>query len=450
MSTSASRLRTFERQTRVHVGNVTRLRYWPRGAAREVFACRAGEVLLVGPAGTGKTRANLEKLHLVLSKYPGARALMVRKTHASLKDTALQTYQQKMLHPLDGVTFYGGSAVEPAQFRYPNGSRLMIGGLDKPTKVMSGEYDVIYVNEATELTEADWEALTTRLRNGRLPYQQMLGDCNPDAPTHWLKLRADAGKVVMLESRHEDNPELFDADGNLTERGRDYLGKLDALTGVRFLRLRLGIWAAAEGMVYEEWDRAVHLVDRITIPDSWPRYWVVDFGYTNPFVWQAWAVDPDGRAYRYREIYRTRRLVEDHAKDIKRLTANEPKPRAIICDHDAEDRATLEKHLGLKTVAAHKAVSPGIQAVQSRLRVAGDGRPRLFLVRDALDERDAELADAKKPTCTEEEFEGYIWDTSGGRKKGEEPVKLNDHGMDAMRYLVAHLDLRETRRLRSL
>jgi hypothetical protein len=45
----------------------------------------------------------------------------------------------------------------------------MIGGMDKPTKIMSSEYDFIYVQEAIELTETDWENLTTRLRNGRCP-----------------------------------------------------------------------------------------------------------------------------------------------------------------------------------------------------------------------------------------------------------------------------------------
>jgi phage terminase large subunit len=199
--------------------------------------------------------------------------------------------------------------------------------------------------------------------------------------------------------------------------------------------------AAAEGAVYEEsWDRALHLIDSRVIPAEWPRYWVVDFGYTNPFVWQAWAQDRDGRLYRYREIYHTRTLVEDHAKQILKLTEGEPKPRAIICDHDAEDRATLEKHLGQQTVGAYKAVSAGIQAVASRLRKAGDGKPRLLFLRDSLVSVDRKLAGAHKPTCTEEEFESYVWDQSSGRRKGEEPIKEDDHGMDAVRYLVAHVD----------
>lgn len=379
------------------------------------------------------------------------RALILRKTLTSLTASGLVTFRQKVLHADDRVRFFGGSKERAAAYLYPNGSEIVVGGLDKPEKVMSTEYDMVYVQEATELTEPEWESVTTRLRNGVTPMQQIIGDANPSAPTHWLKRRADAGRIRMLESRHEDNPELWDSDaGEWTERGRSYvLGTLESLTGVRYLRLRKGLWAAAEGMVYDGWDAAVHLIPRFDIPRDWPRYWSIDFGFTNPFVWQAWAQDADGRLCRYRELYRTQRLVEDHAKDILSAVGapggvwtdkSEPKPRAIICDHDAEDRATLERHLKMATTPAHKAVSPGIQAVASRLKMAGDGKPRLYLMRDSRLEPDRSLAEAGKPTSTEEEIESYVWDTSAGRRKGEEPVKRDDHGMDAMRYLVMQFD----------
>ena len=156
-----------------------------------------------------------------------------------------------------------------------------------------------YVQEAIELTEDDWEKITTRLRNGRLVLadgtvlQQLLADCNPDMPTHWLNVRCDQKLTARLESRHWENPRLYDehtaADGartyTLTEYGAGYMAKLEALTGVRRARLYLGQWVAAEGMIYaDDWDAAVHLVDRFPIPDDWPRYWVVDFGYNHPFV----------------------------------------------------------------------------------------------------------------------------------------------------------------------
>lgn len=428
--------------------------YSPRGAALKLLKSKTPQVVLSGPAGTGKSRACLEKLNLLNLYNPGARTLVVRKTLASLGSTGLVTWREKVAKEglEHGVlTFFGGSAQEPAQYKYANGSVMVVGGMDKATKIMSSEYDAIYVQEATELDENDWEMLDTRLRNGRISFQQLMADCNPDKPTHWLKHRSDSGKTLMMFSEHRDNPVLFDEHGQPTEFGRTYLDKLNNLSGVRKLRLCDGIWAAAEGLVYEDFDPNVHLVDRFDIPREWNRYWTVDFGYTNPFVCQFWAEDPDGRLFMYREIYMTRRTVDKHAEKIAHLVMDnaeklggtwsgmwkEPQPVDIICDHDAEGRAVFERELGMSTKNAHKAVTEGIQAVQGRLAAAGDGKPRIYFLRDSLVEKDPELDDLKKPTCTIDEITGYIWDDKGK----EVPVKKDDHGMDATRYMVADVDL---------
>lgn len=457
--------------------------YEPRGGCRAAYVARVPELLLAGPAGTGKSRALLERLHLMALRYPGMRGLIVRKTLASLASTALDTWR-KAVTPIAQatgvVTYYGGSRVEPAQYRYSNGSAIMIGGMDKPTKIMSSEYDVIFVQEAIELDVTDWESLITRLRNGRIPYQIIMADTNPAEPTHWLKKRCDEGKTLLIESLHEDNPVLFDLlpDGThrVTERGANYISKLDSLTGVRYLRLRRGLWVAAEGVIYEQYNATQHLVSRFRPPQEWERFWSVDFGYTNPFVLQCWARDPDGRLWLYREIYRTKQLVEDHAEAILDACApvddrsperggpgavalrscpeqpehrtcghrvwREPRPRAIVCDHDAEDRATLERHLGMGTVPAVKNVSEGIQAVQARLKLAGDGHPRIRFMRDIVLSIDEDLREAGKPSSTVEEVPGYVWARKSVTNPDmkDEPLKENDHGCDAMRYIVQYFD----------
>lgn len=413
----------------------------PTGRMRQFAVDYSDEVLLSGPAGTGKSRMCLEKLFRAANQYPGSRHLILRKTRESLTEAALETFETKVVPP-------GHPILEGAQRRMrqkyllANGSEIVVGGLDKPTKVMSTEYDTIYIQEATECTETDWEMATTRLgRNNKMPWAQLMADCNPDAPVHWLYQRAHQGTTRLYETRHEDNPMLWDeATNQPTEQGRDYIARLDRLTGVRYKRLRLGLWVAAEGIIYDGWDPAIHRIDRLEIPREWTRVWSVDFGFVNPFVWQAWALDPDGRAYRYREIYHTRRLVQDHARQILEVTQGDPAPTAIICDHDAEDVATLERYLKMETMLAHKSVSDGIQAVASRLRTEDDGRARIFFLRDSLVERDPDLMDQKKPCCTEEEFDGYVWNEGRGRRKGEEPLKENDHGMDATRYFVAMAD----------
>jgi hypothetical protein len=409
------------------------------------------ELLLSGPAGTGKSRGCLEYLHYNADTYPNSRQLILRKTRSSITQTAMVTFENNVL-PQGWVGDVVHFRSQEQEYRYPNGSIIAVGGMDKATKIMSSEYDVIYVQEAIELLEEDWESATTRLRNGRMPYQRLIADTNPSNPTHWLKKRCDRGSTKIVYCRHEDNPRLFNPiTRKWTKEGKAYLAMLEKLTGVRKERLRFGKWVQAEGTIYADWNQRIHLLDRFTIPRDWPRYWSVDFGFTNPFVWQAWALDPDGRLIRYKEIYKTQTLVEDHAKAILAATAGEPDPVALICDHDAEGRATLEKHLAdggrfVNSTAAIKTVAEGIQAVQGRMRIADDGKPRLYLMRDSLIERDSRLDNSKRPACTEEEVDGYVWKpiplivTTRSAASVEEPVKKDDHGLDAMRYMVMQLD----------
>lgn len=426
----------------------TVVRFEPRGAVLDAFKSRDGEILLSGAAGTGKSVGALMKIHLAMLRTPGARSLLARKTHSSLTASTLVTFRQNVAAEALAagiVRYYGGSGAEPAAYRYSNGSSIVVGGLDRPSRLLSTEYDLAMVDEATETVPEDIDTIITRLRHGRLSYHQLIMATNPAGPTHHLKARADAGRTRMLYSQHEDNPRMFQA-GAWTEYGATYLARLETLTGVRYQRMRHGLWIAAEGLVYD-WNPGIHLVDRLPPgSESWERIWGIDFGYSNPFCLLCFAIDPDGRLWLYRQIYKTKTLVEDHAKQIKAIVCPdgkwiEPRPRSIVADHDAEDRATFERHFGMSTVPAKKTVSDGVQAMQVRLRPADDGKPRFFVVGNSLVERDQELVDAKKPTCFEDEIAEYVWPQDVKPDRRENPVKENDHAMDDARYVCAELDL---------
>lgn len=420
--------------------------YIPYGAAKTVFESTDTEIIISGPAGTGKTRGNLEYLHYMMQTYPGARGLIIRKTRASLNETALQTFEDHVLGPSHPMVANGPARAFRRSYEYDNGSEIIVGGMNLPTRVLGSEYDIIFENEAIELTLSDHEALLTRNRNFKTPLQRIIADTNPGAPVHWIMQRANSGALRMIFGQHEDNPTLYNRElKQWTDRGLLYLKTLDSLTGVRKQRMRYGRWVQAEGAVYEGWDDAVHFIDYFDIPAGWRRIRVFDFGHTNPFVCQWWAIDPDGRMYLYREIYMTQRTVHVHAKSIREHSANEFF-EANIADHDAEDRATLLEE-GIATRPAQKAVKVGIEKVQERLKLASDGKPRLFIMRDILVERDANLYDidtgiALKPTCTYEELPNYVWTpTPDGKVNKDEPLKINDHGMDSMRYAVMYVDI---------
>lgn len=441
-----------------------RITYAPRGHILDVFHDHSDEILLYGAAGTGKSLGNLHKLHLVLSKYPKAKGFMSRKTRTSMTNACLDTFQKQVLQPQDKVHFHK----QDQQFNYPNGSMCAVFGLDEPARVMSTEFDIGFIQEATECNESDIEIVTTRLRGWTVPYQQLLMDCNPDRPNHWLKRRVDKGKTKGYPTNHKDNPKLWHQyedrysfglrcpeciewkEPHWSPEGIKYLAKLDRLSGARRSRLYLGQWVSAEGVVYEDWDPQIHMISRHDLPLNWhvwPRYWAHDWGHIHPLVWQEWIENPDtGQLYLLRQIYRTKNLVEDLGREIKQLTHHSYIPQAIICDHDAEDRAVLERHTGYLTLPAYKDIKTGIQAVQSRLKPDWcRSGPGLFIVRDSLIHKpDIALEELGLPVRTEDEFDGYVWDTieteKADKRKDELPVDKNNHGMDGVRYMVAFAD----------
>lgn len=313
------------------------------GGNREAFYCRDSEVILAGPADTGKTMALLTKLHLLAYKYPNAAIVILRKQLTDVYSSVLQTYLKKILEKGTPVKAYGGE--KPQWFDYPSGSRIWVAGLDKPGKVLSAEFDLVYVNQAEELSLFDWETLTTRTtgRAGHMPYSQTIGDCNPAHPTHWIRTRAADGKLRFFESVHRDNPEIYDPEtGELTEGGKKRLAALDNLTGSRYMRLRKGLWAVPEGAIYDIFDEERHKVAAFPIPALWPRVVGIDpFGAFVAAVWLAFD-SQNGVLNVYREYCEPfGQTTLGHANNLKAASKNET-IFAWVCGGPSERAWRLE------------------------------------------------------------------------------------------------------------
>lgn len=244
-----------------------------RGATGRLFKEGKGEIVISGPAGTGKTRSILEWIHW-RCENERIRVLILRKTHKSLVTSALVTFNHQVLHRFDGkrsvlddVTFFGGNQISPPEYQYrATGSAIVTGGMDTITKVLSTEYDIVFVNEVTELNLDDWELIGNRTDRPTMdidrPASLLLGDCNPDVPHHWIIQRAKSGLLQLWPTTHKDNPSMWDRIKSVwTASGERYLDRLRNNTGVRRLRMLEGKWVAAEGQVYETWDPVVHLID---------------------------------------------------------------------------------------------------------------------------------------------------------------------------------------------
>jgi phage terminase large subunit len=424
--------------------------YEPRGGAREVLLTREPVVLVSGAAGTGKSLAALWRVHLRALNVPNSRQLILRQTAASLTSTTLHTFEGQVASQelANGyVKWFGGSARRPAEYVYANGSSVRVGGLDRPEKLLSSEYDAVFIDEATEVSAGAVSVITTRLRGKAVIQPQLMMCCNPSAPNHHLYEMVKDGRAHHITSLHQDNPYFVNADGTYTAAGKTYFKFLGGLTGTARERYLYGRWTAAEGLVYDDFREDAHVVDQGAVPAIERVFNSVDWGYNNALVWQEWGVCADGRAYLLREISRKGWLVEDFARycrdELWRDGDGNPSlPEAVVADHDAEDRATFERHARFATLAARKAVSRGVQAVQQRLRKDGKGVPGLFVVRGGLMGRDP-LAEARKtPRGFLGEVTGYVWQTERGTDgiPKEAPLKLNDHSMDAARYAIMYLD----------
>lgn len=393
-----------------------------------------------GGAGGGKSRAAAEKIHGFMKKYPNAVGIALRKAREYASKSVVYALQSVIGE--DRSVRYNASEL---MFHYDNGSKIFIAGMKDEGQRQAirsingdGSADFIWCEEANALTEDDYNELLARLRGKAASWRQILLTTNPDGPFHWIKTRLiDGGEASVHYSSAKDNP----------HNPPEYLDVLGSITGVMGMRLAKGMWVQAEGVVYDTWSDDLHMIDAMpTGWESWRKIRVIDFGYVNPFVCQWWAIDGDGAMYRYREIYMTKRTLtdpsgreEDHISKIKLLSQGE-RYEATVCDHDAEDRATLQQ-AGIYNIAAVKDVSRGIQAVQARLACNVTEKPRLHLLKGALVEPDETLMIARKPFCTEQEFSVYAWQKMpDGKPDKEEPQKIFDHGMDAVRYAVMYLD----------
>ena len=410
--------------------------YQPFGACAQLMRYRGREVLLAGPAGTGKSRACLEKLSFIAYNRP-IRAAIVRKVRKSLTQAALVTFEQKVLPDPSGVRFW----TEDQEYRYPGGAVIALAGLDDPEKIKSTEFDVIYVQEATELDQLDWELLVSRLRNGVLSYQQLIADCNPADPYHWLKQRCDRGECLLLDTRHEDNPVLFDhAAGDWTEFGRTYLKTLDTLTGYTHKRLRLGLWCAADGMFFTEWEPDKHIVPPFDIPESWPRWTTTDYGFAAPWCTLWLTRDPHSRnVYVYRERYQSGLRDEEQALEIRKAEGSGERIVARVLDPSMFNPRTEQQRPSIAAVyaaAGLEGLVPGFNnrvqgwAVVRRALAIPEVRlgevvqaPRLRLFKDRCPNLERTLPSMVHDPLDPEDVADKLRGT-----------KTEDHAPDALRY----------------
>ncbi len=307
----------------------------------------ADEVLFGGAAGGGKSYGQLADALVYALKYKGSRQLILRRTFPELEHsiifTSMKFFPQKAGRYISAKhtwEFLNGSLIE---FGYCAAEKDVL-------RYQGAEYDVVRFDELTHFTEAQYTYLLSRIR-GVNPYpKQMKSSTNPGGIGHtWVKRRFidghSPGEVfkdektgtsrIFIPSFVQDNVFLMRAD-------RGYQKRLELLPEAERKALLYGQCDIFDGQVFTEWQnspdgyktrRWSHVIKSFDIPKEWRRFRTFDFGYAKPFAVSWFAVDTDGRAYNYRELYGctgtpdtgVRWTAQRIAKEIREIEEREEK-----------------------------------------------------------------------------------------------------------------------------
>ena len=287
------------------------------------FECTARRIAYGGARGGGKSWAARTKAVLLALTYSGIQILLLRRTLPELRENHINP----LLMLLNDAAVYRDSTKE---FMFPNGSRIKLGYCDNEKDVLQYQgqaYDVIFMEEATQFTEFQYTALTECSRlTGMCRAQftpRMYFTCNPGGVGHnWVKR-------LFITRRYErsENPDdhvfipskVYD-NKFLMENDPDYVRNLESIPDDARRKAYLdGDWDIFIGQYFGEFRREIHVMRPFIIPVHWRRYVSMDYGMDMLACYWI-AVDEQGRAYVYRELYQKGLIVTDAAKAIKIVT----------------------------------------------------------------------------------------------------------------------------------
>ncbi len=394
------------------------------------ITCQAPKLLLSGAAGSGKSFTLCVKALPHVIGHPGNLVGLFRKKLADLRITTLRTLLvgDGDMPPVLRRGMYTHQKVERL-IHIQGGGDIYYTGFDEEERLASLNLGLALVDQAEEMDKDDFDAIDRRLRNTNAPYRQLCMACNPGPKSHFLyqefleniptetdangvRWRWRNGNATILTCTR-DNPTL----------PADYHKRFEGMSEQAIRRYYLGEWVTFEGLVYDRFDRGIHVCH--IEPDVGTRIVVgVDAGYTNPSVLGPFAVLPGNRIHQLEEFYETG-LTEDELTKHAMEMNERLKPECFVVDPSAASLRASFRKAGLNVVQADNEVYAGIQRVQARLTPGPDNQPGLTV----------------EPTCTNtiREYESYMW-KDGAHGMKDEPLKADDHAMDATRYAIAYLD----------
>lgn len=294
------------------------LDFTPTKKQREFFLSETKFTAYGGARGGGKSFALRYKLVLLCLRYPGIRVLLIRRSYPELRENHIRP----LCAILCGETPVAEYHERDKAFEFFCGSQLLLGYLSDHGDLLRYQglqFDIIAIDEATQIDEEMFQALSASLRGANSFPKRMYLTCNPGGIGHgWVK-RLFIDKAYRQGENAEDYrfipASVYDNDA-LMEQDPDYIKRLETLPdGLKDAWL-YGRWDMFSGQFFSEFDERIHVIEPITLPRGAEYYCAMDYGLdmlAALFI----AVTADGEAYVYDEIYESNLIVSRAAAKIR-------------------------------------------------------------------------------------------------------------------------------------
>ena len=388
----------------------------PQPKQKEFMLAKAKYVAFGGGRGGGKSWSVREKAKRLALKWEGIKILIIRKTYTDLRDNHILPLRADLPETLAPY-----KEADKA-FCFRNGSRIKCSYFANDTdalKYQGQEYDVIFLEEATQFTEMVFQVLKACLRGANNFPKRMYLTCNPDGVGFlWVKRL-----FVSRDYQPGENPEdfqfiqsLVDDNQVLVKMNPDYVKQLDSLPEGMRERWRYGSWDVAEGQYFGEFRREKHVCKPFALPSEWRRYIALDYGLDMLAAYWI-AVDSSRNCYVYKELCESNLPIGTAAERVRSYISPDEKIYAVLAPPDLWNRsqesgrgkAQIFYENGLNMTKSSNDREAGWLAIKELMREDANGECRLHIFENCvkLIKHLPELQrDPKKPTdCMTEPHE---------------------------------------------
>lgn len=364
-----------------------------------------------GGLGSGKTYAGAMKSLEYMIQYPGSVGWIGANTYKVLKRATMRTFFE--ICPRNIIEKFNKADMELV---LKNGATCYFGSTEKPDNLRGPNLNWFWLDEINSSSKSAYLILLGRLRRG-------------DRPRGWASGTAKGfnwsyEEFVDPRKKKEGRWYVISSSRENKHLPKEYVKMLEESYTGAFARQEIeGEFVGFEGSVYPGFSLSDHVLE--TFPQEkrvLNAYIGVDFGYTNPAAMVLFTLDSDDRLWIWDEYYQTGVFVEEQIKKIQEWAKSGFNIQMAFCDPSEPGFIQKMRQEGINAVPADNRVKDGILEVSNKLAIRGDKKPGLFILEPACPNIQNEFLNYRYPEPME------------GKPVQENPIKIYDHSMDALRY----------------